>query len=214
MEASDWSKFITADLAYLTNSKTILPLVIFWSGHFFNFFSQKNLLLGHITPIFFMWAPRLCPQWTILKTKFSKDLKFRSYMVKFFIFVRPISHWLMLVGQYAVRLCDGYDQSFPKWYDTWCSAQNWGLQAIFKILVIFFPILKKIIDNPLGPPFNISGPSKMYFGSCLMVNGSWGISMNKSGVRCRAALLIIMFMICNLLFHLPLPTVDPHYHLQ
>ena len=144
MEASDWSKFLTADLAYLTNSKTILPLVIFWSGHFFNFFSKKNLLLGQIQPIFFMWAPRLCPQWTILRTKFSKDLKFRSYMVKFFIFVRPISHWLMLVGQYAVRLCDGYDQSFPKWYDTWCSDQNWGFQAIFKIFVNFFQNFHKI----------------------------------------------------------------------
>ena len=29
MEASDWSKFFIADLAYLSNSKTILPLVIF-----------------------------------------------------------------------------------------------------------------------------------------------------------------------------------------
>ena len=29
MEASDWSKFFIADLAYLSNSKTTLPLVIF-----------------------------------------------------------------------------------------------------------------------------------------------------------------------------------------
>ena len=29
MEASDWSKFFIADLAYMSNSKTILPLVIF-----------------------------------------------------------------------------------------------------------------------------------------------------------------------------------------
>ena len=29
MEASDWSKFLIADLAYLSNSKTILPLVKF-----------------------------------------------------------------------------------------------------------------------------------------------------------------------------------------
>ena len=32
--ASDWSKFFIADLAYLSNFKTILPLVIFWSGHY------------------------------------------------------------------------------------------------------------------------------------------------------------------------------------
>ena len=56
-EASDWSKFFIADLAYMSNSKTILPLVIFWSGHFFNFLSQKNLTFysrkiwkgGHMT---------------------------------------------------------------------------------------------------------------------------------------------------------------------
>ena len=29
MEAPDWSKFFIADLAYLSNSKTILPLVKF-----------------------------------------------------------------------------------------------------------------------------------------------------------------------------------------
>ena len=29
MEASDWSKILIADLAYLSNSKTILPLVKF-----------------------------------------------------------------------------------------------------------------------------------------------------------------------------------------
>ena len=123
--------FLTADLAYLTNSKTILPLVIFWSGHFFNIFSQKNLLPGQIQPIFFMWAPRLCPQWTILRTKFSKDLKFRSYIGKFFIFVRLISHWLRLLAQFGIRPCDGYGQSFPKWYDSWCLSKNWGFPAIF-----------------------------------------------------------------------------------
>jgi hypothetical protein len=29
MEPSDWSKFFIADLAYLCNSKTFLPLIIF-----------------------------------------------------------------------------------------------------------------------------------------------------------------------------------------
>ena len=29
MEASDWSKFLVTDLAYLSNSKTILPFVKF-----------------------------------------------------------------------------------------------------------------------------------------------------------------------------------------
>ena len=53
MEASDWSKFLNADLAYLSNSKTILPLVKFWSGHYFNIFFSKNLLLRPIPPILF-----------------------------------------------------------------------------------------------------------------------------------------------------------------
>ena len=35
MEASDWSKFSIADLAYLSNSKTILPLVIVWFMPYF-----------------------------------------------------------------------------------------------------------------------------------------------------------------------------------
>ena len=38
MDASDWSKFLIADLAYLRNSKTILPLVKFWSGRYCNIF--------------------------------------------------------------------------------------------------------------------------------------------------------------------------------
>ena len=35
MEASDWSKFFIADLASMSNSKTILPLVKFGFGHYF-----------------------------------------------------------------------------------------------------------------------------------------------------------------------------------
>ena len=48
MEASDWSKFLNTDLAYLSNSKIILPLVIFWSGHYLNIFFTENLLLRPI----------------------------------------------------------------------------------------------------------------------------------------------------------------------
>ena len=46
--ASDWSKFLNTDLAYLSNSKIILPLVIFWSGHYLNIFFTENLLLRPI----------------------------------------------------------------------------------------------------------------------------------------------------------------------
>ena len=125
-------------MAYLTNFKTILPLVIFWSGHFLNFFSQKNLLLGPNQPMFFMWAPRLCPQWTFLRTKFSKSLKFRSYIVKFFIFVWLISHWLMLVGQCAIWLCDGYDQITLD-----ARTKIGGSRPYLRFLWIFFKIFIK-----------------------------------------------------------------------
>ena len=46
--ASDWSKFLNTDLAYLSNSKIILALVIFWSGHYLNIFFTENLLLRPI----------------------------------------------------------------------------------------------------------------------------------------------------------------------
>ena len=45
--------FFIADLAYLSNSKTFFPLVKFWSGHYFNIFFSKNLLLRPIPPILF-----------------------------------------------------------------------------------------------------------------------------------------------------------------
>ena len=61
MEASDWSKFLIADLAYLTNSKTILPLVKFWSGRYFNIFFSENLLLGSDHPILFLMHQRKGP---------------------------------------------------------------------------------------------------------------------------------------------------------
>jgi len=59
--ASDWSKKIIADLAYLSKSKIILPLVIFWFEPYLNIFFSENLLLRPISPIFFVWAPRLWP---------------------------------------------------------------------------------------------------------------------------------------------------------
>ena len=46
--ASDWSKFLNTDLAYLSNSKIILPLVIIWSRHYSNIFFTENLLLRPI----------------------------------------------------------------------------------------------------------------------------------------------------------------------
>ena len=46
--------FFIADLAYLSNSKTFLPLVKFWSGHYFNIFFPENLLLDLYQPIFFV----------------------------------------------------------------------------------------------------------------------------------------------------------------
>ena len=126
--ASDWSKFFIAELAYLSNSKTILPLVIFWSGHYLNIFFSENSLLGPNPPIFFMTAPTFCPQWTILKRKFSTILEFRSYMVKFFNFEIPLSHWLKLLG--------------------WCSI--WFLQRVWPEL--FEMVWHLMIGQKLGVP--------------------------------------------------------------
>ena len=61
MEASDWSKFFIADLAYLINSKTFLPLVKLSSGRYFNIFSSKNPLLMPTRPIFFHGSTRNFP---------------------------------------------------------------------------------------------------------------------------------------------------------
>ena len=47
MEPSDWSKFFITDLACMTNSKTILPLVIFDLG----IISKKNSQKTHF------WGP-------------------------------------------------------------------------------------------------------------------------------------------------------------
>ena len=52
-EASDWLKFFIADLAYMSNSTTILPLVIFWFGHYFKKKFSENPLLGPVPQIFF-----------------------------------------------------------------------------------------------------------------------------------------------------------------
>ena len=42
MEASDWSKFFIADLAYMSNSENFLPLVKLSSGRYFNIFFSGN----------------------------------------------------------------------------------------------------------------------------------------------------------------------------
>ena len=44
MEASDWSNFFIADLAYLSKCKTILPLVILSSRCYFNILFSENPL--------------------------------------------------------------------------------------------------------------------------------------------------------------------------
>ena len=50
--------FLMTDLACMSNSKTILPLVKFWSGRYFNIFFPKNPLLRPIPPIFFSGISR------------------------------------------------------------------------------------------------------------------------------------------------------------
>ena len=53
--------FLIADLAYLSNSKTILHLVKFWSRHYFNIFFSENPLptaSPKVLKIFSHWQTR------------------------------------------------------------------------------------------------------------------------------------------------------------
>ena len=47
------AEFFFADLAHMTNSMIILPLVIFWFGHYFKKKFSENPLLGPVPQIFF-----------------------------------------------------------------------------------------------------------------------------------------------------------------
>ena len=123
--------FFIADLAYLSNSKTFLPLVKLSSGHYFNIFSSENPLLMPIGPIFFHGSTRNFPKWRFLKRKILILDEYLSYGVKNSNFELLISHWWKLSAQWPIWPCDGYGQSFPKWYNTWWSAKKWGGEGIF-----------------------------------------------------------------------------------
>ena len=169
MEASDWSKFLIAYLAYLSNSKSILPLVKFWSGHYFNIFFSKNPLLRPIWAILFLMLSRKGPLWFILKRKFSNVARIKSYGVQIFIFEMLISHWSMLWFLLAVIPCDRAVNSFPKWYDTWKSAKKWGYESQISILVLFLSKPKKVKNPWLGAPGTFFGSPKWYQWTSLKV---------------------------------------------
>ena len=96
-------------------------------------------------------------------------MRIKSYSVKIFIFEMLISHWSRLWFLLAVNPCDRAVNSFPKWYDTWKSAQKWGYQSQISILVIFLSKPKKIKNPWLGAPGTFFRSPKWYQWTSLKV---------------------------------------------
>ena len=92
-----------------------------------------------------------------MKTKFSNLMEAKSYKIIFFIFEMLISHWWRLRFLLAVNPCDRTVNTFPKWYDTWKSAQKWGRESQFFNLVIFSTNTKKFKNPWLGAPGTFFG---------------------------------------------------------
>ena len=86
------------------------------------------------------------------KTKFSNLMEAKSYGMQFLFFEKLISHWSRLRFLLAVHPCDHAVDSFPKWYDTWKSAQKWGRESHFFNLVTFLTNTKKFKNPWLGAP--------------------------------------------------------------
>ena len=76
----------------------------------------------------------------------------KSYSIQFLIFEMLISHWWRLRFLLAVNPCDRTVNTFPKWYDTWKSAQKWGRESHFFNLVTFLTNTKKFKNPWLGAP--------------------------------------------------------------
>ena len=81
----------------------------------------------------------------------------KSYGMQFLFFEKLISHWSRLRFLLAVHPCDHAVDSFPKWYDTWKSAQKWGRESQFFDLVIFLTNTKKFKNPWLGAPGTFFG---------------------------------------------------------
>ena len=101
--------------------------------------------------------------------KFSNAARIKSYGVQIFIFEMLISHWSMLWFLLAVIPCNCAVNSFPKWYDTWKSAQKWGYESQNSILVIFLSKPKKIKNPWLGAPGTFFRSPKWYQWTSLKV---------------------------------------------
>ena len=84
-------------------------------------------------------------------------MRIKSYGVKIFIFEMLISHWSRLWFLLAVNPCDRAVNSFPKWYDTWKSAQKWGRESQFFNLVLFLKNTQKFKNPLLGAPGTFFG---------------------------------------------------------
>ena len=143
----------------------------------------------------------------------------KSYGMQFSLFEKLISHWSRLRFLLAVHPCDHAVDSFPKWYDTWKSAQKWGRESHFFNLVTFLTNTKKFKNPWLGAPgpfFGLfqwcqgmflkvpEGFQRKKFSSCaetklVPINTSeWGVY----SVPIRSHKLVIAAWSCLLLPHL------------
>ena len=93
----------------------------------------------------------------------------KSYGMQFLFFEKLISHWSRLRFLLAVHPCDHAVDSFPKWYDTWKSAQKWGRESHFFNLVTFLTNTKKFKNPWLGAPGPFFGLFQWCQGTFLKV---------------------------------------------
>ena len=111
----------------------------------------------------------------------------KSYGMQFLFFEKLISHWSRLRFLLAVHPCDHAVDSFPKWYDTWKSAQKWGRESHFFNLVTFLTNTKKFKNPWLGAPGTFFGLFQWCQGMFLKVPEGFQRKKNSS---CTETLLL------------------------
>ena len=121
----------------------------------------------------------------------------KSYRFQFWKFEMLISHWWRLRFLLAVNPCDRTVNTFPKWYDTWKSAQKWGRESQFFDLVIFLTNTKKFKNPWLGAPGTFFGLFQWCQGMFLKVPEGF---QRKKFSSCPETLLLPIIN-CNILHH-------------
>ena len=111
----------------------------------------------------------------------------KSYKIQFWNFEMLISHWWRLRFLLVGWPCNRTVNSFPKWYDTWKSAQKWGRESQIFNLVIYLTNTKKIKKPWLGAPGTFFGIFQWYQG--MFLKGPEGFQRKKVS-SCADTLLL------------------------